>query len=61
MKGKNVFKTIRNSYFYCGIEKDAYNEIKKDAYIFNFEVWKILHFLMAAVFGLMYLGGFFSH
>lgn len=51
----NVFKTIRNYYFYCGIEKDEYNAVKTDAYISNFEVWKILHFLMAAVFCLLYI------
>ena len=50
-----VIKAIRNYYFYCGIEKDEYNAVKKDAYISNFEVWKILHFLMAAVFCLLYL------
>ena len=48
-----VIKAIRNYYFYCGIEKDEYNAVKKDAYISNFEVWKILHFLMAAVFCLL--------
>lgn len=51
----NVLKIVRNYYFYCGIEKDEYNAVKKDAYISNFEVWKILHFLMAAVFCLLYL------
>ena len=55
-----MLKTIRNYYFYCGIEKDVYNKVKKDAYISNFEVWKILHFLMAAVFGFMYAASFFS-
>lgn len=48
-------KTIRNYYFYCGIEKDEYNAVKKDAYISNFEVWKILHYLMAVVFCLLFL------
>ena len=51
----NILKTIHNYYFYCGIEKDEYNAVKKDAYISNFEVWKILHFLMAAVFLALYL------
>ena len=60
MKGRNVLRTIRNYYFYCGIEKDAYNEVKKDAYVSNFEVWKILHFLMAAAFGLIYVISLFS-
>ena len=60
MKGRNVLRTIRNYYFYCGIEKDAYNAIKKDAYVSNFEVWKILHFLMAAAFAFMYVASLFS-
>ena len=60
MKGKSMLRTIRNCYFYCGIEKDAYNAIKKDAYVSNFEVWKILHFLMAAAFGIMYITTLFN-
>ena len=28
-----LLKTIRRYYFYCGIEKDEYNELKKDAYV----------------------------
>lgn len=48
-------RIIRNYFFYCGIEKDEYNAIKRDAYISNFEVWRILHFLMAAVFGALYI------
>ena len=51
----NIVKTIRNYYFYCGIEKDEYNAVKKDAYISNYKVWKILNFLMAAVFCFLYL------
>lgn len=54
VRNMSILKTIRNYYFYCGIEKDEYNAVKKDAYISNFEVWKILHFLMAAVFCLLY-------
>ena len=57
-KHMKVLKTIRNYYFYCGIEKDEYNAIKKDAYVSNFEVWKILHFLMAAIFGLLCISSF---
>lgn len=54
-----ILQTIRNYFFYCGIEKEEYNAIKKDAYVSNFDVWRILHFLMAAVFGGMYVGSFF--
>ena len=51
----NILKTIRRYYFYCGIEKDEYNELKKDAYVSNFEVWRILHFIMAVVFFGLYI------
>ena len=50
-----ILRSLRNYFFYCGIEKDEYNAVKKDAYISNFEVWKILHFLMAAVFCILYV------
>lgn len=50
-----ILKTIRNYYFYCGIEKEEYEAVKKDAYISNFQVWKILHFLMAAAFCFLFL------
>ena len=50
-----VLRLIRNYFFYCGIEKDEYNAIKKDAYISNFDIWKILHFLMAAMFGTLFI------
>lgn len=53
-------RTIRNYFFYCGIEKDQYNQIKKDAYVSNFQVWKILHFLMAAIFGFLYAASLFD-
>ena len=55
-----VLKTIRNYYFYCGIEKEEYNAVKKDAYISNYKVWKILHVLMAAVFGALFFSSFFN-
>ncbi|SNU07007.1 diguanylate cyclase (GGDEF) domain-containing protein [Lachnospiraceae bacterium] len=45
-----LLKTIRRYYFYCGIEKEEYNELKKDAYVSNYEVWRILHFIMVVVF-----------
>ena len=56
-----IMKTIRNYYFYCGIEKDEYNAVKKDAYVSNFTVWRVLHFLMAAVFGGLFVGSLFSN
>ena len=50
---KGLLRTIRNYFFYCGIEKDEYNAIKKDAYVSNFEVWRILHYLMFAAFAIL--------
>lgn len=50
---KGLLRKIRNYFFYCGIEKDEYNAIKKDAYVSNFEVWRILHFLMFAAFAFL--------
>lgn len=55
----DIIGKIRNYFFYCGIEKDEYNALKKDAYISNFKVWRILHVLMAAAFGILFLSSFF--
>ncbi len=49
-----VLRTIRNYICYCGIEKDEYNELKKDAYVSNFEVWRVLHCMIAAVFACLF-------
>ncbi|MEE5989386.1 MAG: putative diguanylate cyclase AdrA [Firmicutes bacterium ADurb.Bin354] len=55
-----ILRTIRNYFFYCGIEKDEYNAIKKEAYVSNFEVWKILHFLMAVLFAALFISSLFT-
>ena len=55
----NLLRVLRNYYFYCGIEKDEYKAIKKDAYISNYEIWKFLHFLMLATFGILYIASMF--
>ena len=54
----NIIRTLGNYFFYCGIEKDEYNALKKDAYVSNFKTWRVLHFLMAAVFGLLFAFSF---
>ena len=41
--------------FYCGVSKDEYNSVKKDAYISNFKVWKYLHIFIAASFAVLVL------
>ena len=52
---KAFLKTVRNYFFYCGIEKDEYNALKKDAYVSNFKVWRLLHILMSAVFAVLFI------
>ena len=56
----NILKKIRNYICYCGIEKDEFNAVKKDAYVSNFSVWRLLHFLMVAAFSVLFTTSFFS-
>ena len=50
-----ALRIIRNYFFYCGIEKDEYNAVKKDAYVSNYVIWRLLHVLMVAAFAFLYL------
>ena len=51
----NDLKKLCNYFFYCGIEKEEYKAIKKDAYVSNFIIWRSLHIFMAVVFGLLFV------
>ena len=53
-------RKIRNYSCYCGIEKEEYNSIKKNAYISNFEVWRVIQILMALAFGTAFGISFFD-
>ena len=55
-----ALRSIRNYFFYCGIEKDEYNAVKKDAYISNFKVWRLLQIFMVIGFGVLFANSFFS-
>ncbi len=57
MKG---LKTIANYFFYCGIGKEEYDAVKKDAYHSNFVLWRKLHYLMAIAFTSQFIASFFS-
>ena len=57
----STLKKLCNYFFYCGISKEEYNAVKKDAYVSNFVIWRILHFLMAAVFLILFIVSLFSH
>ena len=50
---KKILGTFWKYFCYCGIEKADFRKVKKDAYIANFETWKILHFIMDVAFGLL--------
>ena len=50
----NVYlQKLKNLFFYCGLEKEEYNEIKLEAYKSNFRAWKLLHILIFALFFIM--------
>ena len=55
-----LLKKIRNYFCYCGLEKDEYHEVKKSAYISNFEIWRILHLMMAVIFLALSIASFFD-
>lgn len=55
-----VLKSLRNYCLYCGIEKEEYEAIKKDVYVSNFSIWRILHFFMASVFLALFISSLMS-
>ena len=55
-----LLKKIRNYFCYCGLEKDEYYEVKKSAYISNFEIWRILHLMMAIIFLVLSIASFIN-
>ena len=52
---KKILRTLRNYICYCGIEKEEFKAVKKDAYRSNFEVWRVLHLLMVLAFGVLFI------
>ena len=48
-------RVIRNYICYCGIEKEEFKAVKKDAYAANFELWRVLHFVMDIAFGFLFI------
>ena len=52
---KKILRILRNYICYCGIEKEEFKAVKKDAYRSNFEVWRVLHLLMVLAFGVLFI------
>ena len=48
-------KTIHNFLFYCGTDKKEFNAVKKNIYISNFSVWRILLSFTTVVFGILFV------
>ena len=60
IKTMKILRKIRNYFCYCGLERDEYHEVKKSAYISNFEIWRILHLMMTVIFLALSIASFFS-
>ena len=54
-----ALRILRNYLLYCGIEKEEYKTLKKDAYVSNFEVWRVLHCLISCIFASLFVCSFF--
>ena len=55
-----LLRTIRNYLCYCGIEKDEYNALKRDAYRSNFRIWRILTCLIGLFFLVLFIYSLFG-
>ena len=55
-----LLRKIRNYFCYCGLEKNEYHDVKKSAYISNFEIWRILHLMMAVIFLALSIASFIN-
>ena len=55
-----ALKTVKNYVCYCGIEKEEFKAVKKDAYASNFQIWRILHIVMDFAFALLFIFGLFN-
>lgn len=55
-----ILSTVRDYVFYCGIGKEEYRAVKKDAYVSNYSVWRILHCVMVVIFAFLYISSLFN-
>lgn len=54
-------RTFIKYFCYCGISKEDYKAVKKDAYISNFVIWRVLHIFIAVVFGFLFIASLFDN
>lgn len=55
---KNQLNYLRNLVCYCGLTKEEYSSVKRDAYVSNYRVWKIIHVLMVLTYATLFLLSF---
>ena len=55
-----TLQKIKDYLCYCGISKDEYNAVKKDAYVSNFRLWRILHMLISVIFAILFFNSLFD-
>ncbi len=54
---KKLQEQLKNQLLYCGLSKDDYHKVQRDAYAENFSVWKRLNLLIICVFTVVFLLG----
>ena len=50
---KDKLRQSRNFFCYCGLSRDEYHLVRKDAYVSNFNVWKYMHLLIVVAYSVM--------
>lgn len=50
---KDKLRKSRNFFCYCGLSREEYHLVRKDAYVRNFNVWKYMHLLIVVAYSVM--------
>lgn len=50
---KEKLRRIGDFFCYCGLSRDEYHSVRKNAYSSNFDVWKYLHLLIVVAYSVM--------
>ena len=55
-----ILRKLRDYICYCGISKAEYYDLKREAYKSNYEVWRILHYVMTTFFTFLFVYSIFN-
>lgn len=53
---KSLLKRLRDVLCYCGVSKEEYASLKRDAYISNYHIWRVLHVFLFIGYAVLLLG-----